>query len=304
MEQNLTKLQQEIKEQYESPQMSAGQVERLKVKMEQAKRENRRTRRKRVGIRLTAAAASIMLMLFVLPNTSQTVALAMQQIPLLGDFIELITVRNYEYADEKYHADINVGELVISKILETEQLEEPVKEELKKTVEEINAEIQKITDELIEHFKETVDAGEGHQETIVKSELLATTEDYFVVKLFCYRASGTGYQWNYYYTIDLSTGQQLTLADLFTEGADYVTPISENIIEQMQAQMAEDSMKVYWLDSSIEDLNFRKISENASFYINAAGNVVICFDEGDIAPMYMGALEFEIDNEAIRDIRK
>ena len=147
MEQNMEKLQQEIKESYKGPQMSDEQLERLKHKIEQAKKENQRARRKAIGTRIAAAAAIVVCMLFVLPNTSKTVALAMQQIPLLGDLVELITVRNYQYEDEQYHADINVGEIVLSEAPEQDAMEAPVKEELKKTTEEINAEIDKFVDE-------------------------------------------------------------------------------------------------------------------------------------------------------------
>ena len=65
----------------------------------------------------------------------------------------------------------------------------------------------------------------------------------------CYRAAGSGAEWDYYYTIDLKTGERLTLSDLFQSGADYITPISENIKEQMQ-QMAEDDGKMYWVDNA------------------------------------------------------
>lgn len=304
MEQNLKKLQQEIKNMYEQPKMSEEQVNRLKQRMETAKKANRRERCKNAGRRALAVAASIAAIVLILPNTSVTVAHAMQQIPLLGELIKLVTVRDYEYEDENYHADMEVGELVIDDIPEVGNMEQSVQEELKKSTEEINAEIQRITEELIEQFEENVEGGEGHLETIVESEILATTEEYFTVKLFCFRAAGSGYQWNYYYTIDLSTGKQLKLEELFVEGADYVTPISENIKAQMKNQMEEDKNKSYWLDSSVEEWNFKQISEDVSFYVNANGNIVICFDEGDVAPMYMGVLEFEIDKEVLKDIRK
>ena len=38
-----------------------------------------------------------------------------------------------------------------------------------------------------------------YQEIIVKSNVLATTQDYFTLKLFCYQGAGSGYQWNYYF---------------------------------------------------------------------------------------------------------
>ena len=80
----------------------------------------------------------------------------------------------------------------------------------------------------------------------VKSEILATTDQYFTLKLTCFQSAGSGAEWNYYYTIDLSTGKRLQLADLFQEGSDYLTTISDNIKQQMKEQMAADENKIYW----------------------------------------------------------
>ena len=96
----------------------------------------------------------------------------------------------------------------------------------------------------------------------------------------------------------------MALKDVFKEDADYITRISENIKEQMKQQMQEDENKVYWLEDEIEELNFTAITEDVSFYLNENGNVVIGFNEGDVAPMYMGAVEFEIPAEVLSDIRK
>ena len=62
-------------------------------------------------------------------------------------------------------------------------------------------------------------------------------------------------------------------------------------------------MNMYWLDDEIEELNFKAIKEDQSFYLDAEGNVVISFNEGDVAPMYMGVVEFTIPNEVISDLR-
>ena len=306
MEQRLKKLQQDIKEKYEIPELSMEQIERLKLKMEQAKRKNRRDRIGRVGMRMAAAAAGVVLVLFVLTNTSKTVAMAMQQIPLLGEFVKIITVRNYEYEDERHYADINVDQLIVSALPELEYVDEQVKVELKKTADAINADIQQVTLELVEQFEQDVQENYGPEEILVESEVIPTTADYFVIKLLCYQSSGSGYQWNYYYTIDLTTGKQISLADLFMEGAEYITPISENIIAQMRQQMAEDPGKIFDIDA--EDGHSADIAgvlrERQSFYVNERGNVVISFDEGEVAAMYMGPLEFEIDSEVIENIRK
>ena len=89
------------------------------------------------------------------------------------------------------------------------------------------------------------------------------------------------------------------------EGADYLTPISENIKEQMRQQMAEDENKMYWVDTDdLPEWNFQSITDETSFYLNEDGNLVICFNEGDVAPMYMGTVEFVIPADVVADIRR
>ena len=97
-----------------------------------------------------------------------------------------------------------------------------VQENLKKTTAEINAEIEKITDQIVSEFEESRKEEEGYQEVVVKHEVISTTDDYFTLKLMCYQAAGSGAEWDYYYTIDLKTGERLTLSDLFQSGADYI----------------------------------------------------------------------------------
>ena len=138
----------------------------------------------------------------------------------------------------------------------------------------------------------------------VKSEILATTDQYFTLKLICFQSAGSGAERNYYYTIDLSTGKRLQLADLFQEGSDYLTTISDNIKQQMKEQMTADENKIYWLDSDMPEWDFTSITDNTSFYLNQNNEVVICFNEGDVAPMSMGCPEFVIPNEVLAGIRK
>ena len=158
-----------------------------------------------------------------------------------------------------------------------------VKDNLERSTAEINAEIQKITDELVADFETHLEDEMGYQDIVVKSEVLTTTQDYFTLKLFCYQGAVSGYQWNYFYTIDLNTGERLQLKDIFKEGTDYITPISENIKEQMQAQMTADYNVHYWLNDEIEECNFKTITDETSFYVNEKDNVVISFNEGGVA---------------------
>lgn len=307
----LSKKLKELKSDYQSIEMSEEQLNQLKIKMKEAKmtgKINKKHRYVRKIITVIAScAAAFLVAIIVLPNTSGKVAYAMERIPVLGQLVKVITFRDYQYASERNNAEIEVPELEISvseMATDDETVSQPVADELQKTTDEINQEIKQITDELIAEFEKNLKNEEGYQDVLVKSEILATTQDYFTLKLICYIGSGSGYEWNYFYTIDLNTGERLVLKDLFTEGADYITPISENIKEQMQSQMDADNNVYYWLNEEIEEWNFKSITDETSFYINEKGNIVIGFNEGDVAPMYMGTVEFEIPAEVVAEIRK
>lgn len=290
----------ELKKEYEKPQMSQEQLEKVKLKMEEANMENKKGNKKVMGKVAVAAAAVVVGGFTLLPNTSATIAHAMEQIPVIGQLVDVVTFRNYENETEKSYADIEVPEVE----LQEEVVDSQKQETLEKTAEEINQEIQRITDELVAEYKTYLENEEGYKEVVVNSEVLATTEDYFSLKLLCYESAASGYQWNYYYTIDLETGERLQLKDIFAEGVDYITVISDDIKKQMAEQMEADENVYYWLNDEMEEMNFKAIKEDAAFYINKDGNVVIGFNEGDVAPMYMGAVEFEIMSEVLKDIRK
>ena len=289
----------EIKENYLNIEMSKEQFERLCVKMEEAKMEERKNDKRRRRSQLSAVAAAFLAAFVILPNTSAEVAMAMEKIPLIGNLVEVVTFRDYEYASNDKNADIQVPELKPGQAGADGQ----VQGNLEQAAGEINAEIQQIADELQAEFEERLES-EGYLDVTVTSEVVTATEEYFTLKLLCYESQASGYQWNYYYTVDLTTGQRMALRELFVEGADYITPISENIKVQMQAQMDADENVCYWLDEEMEEYNFSSITDETSFYVNETGNVVIAFNEGDVAPGYMGAVEFEIPEEVLESIRK
>lgn len=298
------------KKQYEVIKMSEAQIEAMKNRIDEAKKEKRK-RNKGHAIRNIAAAAAAVAVFVALPNTSPTIAYAMSNIPVLGKLVEVVTFRDYQYESERNNADIKVPELVVENTeqpidgeQESGKADGQVQENLKKTTEEINAEIQEITEQIVAEFEENLQYEEGYQDVLVKSEIIATTDDYFTLKLVCYQGAGSGAEWDYFYTIDLTTGNRLALKDLFVEGADYITPISENIKEQMREQMKADEMVYYWVDDEIEEWNFKAITDETSFYLNEQNEIVVAFDEYEVAPGYMGCVEFVIPNEVTAAIRK
>lgn len=294
-----------IKEQYKKAKMTEGQVERMRQRIDDAKKEKESRKRKRFWSRTAVAAAAAAAAIVLLPNLSKDAAYAMSNLPLVGNLIEVITFRDYQYEDERHTADIQVPKLKADQedlASDTEQSSGggQAKENLKKTAEEINAEIQSITDKIVKEFEEGAKDKEGYQDVIVKHETIATGEDYFVLKLICYQGAGSGAEWDYYYTVDLKTGERLALSDLFEQGADYITAISEDIKAQMKEQMQKDENVFYWVEyEDVPEWNFERITDETSFYLNQEGKLVICFNEGDVAPMYMGCVEFVISDQAL-----
>ncbi len=169
---------------------------------------------------------------------------------------------------------------------------------------QISADIRSLTENSINRFENTVlkETGYGSMDHIY--EPVTDTADWFCIAVTAYTFEAEGYQHVRHFVIDKSTGEQLTLRGIFGEETDYVTPISANIIEQMRAQMAEDEFAEYRLDSKDNPSNdFRKISPDQDFYLDENGDLVICFDEGEVAPLYMGVREFTIPREVTGSIR-
>ena len=299
--------------------MSQSQVAQLRRTIREAEQMEQKRHTKTGIIKFAAAAAATVGIFVTLPNLSYPIAHAMEQIPLIGP----LAFRNYAYESDRHMADISVPELHLPEVSLEIPEDSDVQENLARSTEEINAEIQEITDQLIAEFEANMQDQEGYQDVLPAAATIdgddfwknpvtsgyymmdeMSVGNYFTLKLICYQGAGSGYQWNYYYTIDLNTGERLQLKDLFQDGADYITPISENIKEQMQARMDADENVYYWLNDEIEEWNFKAITDETSFYLNEKDNVVIGFNEGDVAPMYMGTVEFEIPAEVVAHIRR
>lgn len=276
------------KEEYENIKVPEEMKEKVEEAVARAKKQKKKTRVVRIWKSAGSMAAVLAVVLF-LPNTSQTAAAAMQQIPILGDFFKVVTVREYQIEEERNQADVKVPEVVPT---ESSDQNEEVGKQAQQTAEEINFDIQKVTDELIEEFKSTMEeyGEEGYQDLIIDSKVLADNDRWFSLDLVLYQGAGSGYERHRHYTIDKQTGKRAVLSDFY--GDDYIETISEEVKEQMKARMAADENVVYWLDSDIPEWNFREIAPDQDFYVNADGQVVICFDEYEVAPGYMGCVEF------------
>lgn len=105
------------------------------------------------------------------------------------------------------------------------------------------------------------------------------------------------------FTLDKRKGCVVELKDLFQDAADYITPISSYILEQMTIEVNNGSGN-YFIPGGIwnEDECFKSISPEQNYYINDQGKLVIVFDEYQVAPGYMGIVEFTIPTNVIDTI--
>ena len=290
----------QLKQEYQETKMSEEQLASYKKAIAGT---SRKTGGRALKFSLGAAAAVFPAFL-ILPNTSPAIAYAMERVPVLGNLVSVVTFRDYQYDSDRHMADVKVPQIVVDETEETENGSQTVKT-AKETAKGINKEIEQISQELIQEFKENVKDQEGYQDIMINSEVITATEEYFTLKLICYQGAGSGAEWDYFYTVNLKTGERMSLSDFFKEGEDYKKAISENIKKQMKEQMTADENVIYWLDNQdIPEWNFETITDDTGFYINENGEIVIAFNEGDVAPMYMGCVEFVIDSEEVAAMRK
>lgn len=105
------------------------------------------------------------------------------------------------------------------------------------------------------------------------------------------------------FLLDKHTGNIIELADLFRDGADYITPISSYILDEMTIRV-KNKEGMYYVPGGIWSDNacFKSISKDQNFYINDSGKLVIVFDEYEVAPGSMGIVEFVIPTSVIDTI--
>lgn len=106
-------------------------------------------------------------------------------------------------------------------------------------------------------------------------------------------------------TVPKSTGEIATLKDIFTDGSDYQTVISEYIREEMERYNKEsEDGEVYWIGKSEFTDGYEGIDDEQDFYLDGQNRIVIVFDEYEVAPGYMGVQKFVIPQSVAGDMRR
>lgn len=232
---------------------------------------------------LRAVAALTVLLILLLPNINANIAHAMHELPLIGSFFKVITIRQYTSDDGFHHEQIKIPE--ISTPGEAGTM--------------INADIKELTDTAIARYKEECESlSDSHFGLIIDYDVVINSADWFTLRIMIFRDAGSGSVMYKYYHIDKQSDQSPTLSMLFRDDFDYISAISQNVSEQMRRFNTTQETPVYWIDKTdIPELNFSRIGAEQNFYFNEEGELVIVFDKYQIAPGYIGCPEFAIPEE-------
>ena len=242
---------------------------------------------------IATIAAAIVLALGLGVNLSPALARTLSELPVVGGIVRVITFREFTYEDERFQADVkvpavqNLQDPTLENDLNTKYLEEG-----KRLYEEFMAEMESI--------KET---GEGHL-SVASGYIVKTDNDRILsVGRYVVKSMGSSSDEIEYDTIDKQNKILITLPSLFRDD-DYITVISEYIKQQMRERMEADEGIIYWLPE-VEQYGsttvFESIDRDQEFYIDENGKLVISFDKYEVAPGYMGIVEFTIPTEVIED---
>lgn len=265
-------------------------LEKLPEKNENISGNSRIYTFRRTSRFVSAAACILFAALFVLPNASVSYAKTMEQVPVIGNLVKVVTIRNYFYEDEKHEMDIRVPEV--------QDEANPA------SVEEINQDVETLTAQLVDQFREELKASgnEGYSSIEVDHETVTNTDCWFTLRLSVHEIAADSNTSFRYYHINKKTGKTVKLEELFQK-EDYIDIFTKEIVRQMQEQMGKDSNKIYWInDSEIGDISY--VTGDHNFYFNEKGDLVIPYDKFEVAPGYMGCPEFTISKKMVKPLLK
>ncbi|MBS5139413.1 MAG: DUF3298 domain-containing protein [Clostridium sp.] len=264
------------KEEYDQIPVPQEARDRIEAGIMRARLEKKRSdcmkNMKRTGV----TAAALVLTFGIAVNASPVVAQAMDGIPVIGSIARVVTIRNYnESTDNGMMADISVP-----------QIDGNVA---------ANAEMDAYAKELIARYEKEVVAQlgqeEGHYALESSYEVVSDNDKYVSIRINTVETMASGAEFVKIFTVDKATGQTVSLKD-YLNSPEKLEAVSQNIKDQMAAQMTEDEGKVYFTEGEVG--GFTGLTGDENFYLNEAGELVIVFGEYEVAPGYMGTVSFTI----------
>lgn len=233
----------------------------------------------------TAVACILFVMLVVLPNVSVTYAHAMENIPIIGELVEIFMIRNYFYSDSRHELDANIPEI-----------NDPHNEQISDL---INKDVSELTGAIIRKFYDDLEISHdaGYGSVYIDYETVTNTERWFTLKLTVSEVQASSNTYFKFYHIDRVNGTYVSFGDLF-DSEDF-DAIEQIIRTQMEAEMAADRSVVYWTEDTELGQSITTLSEEQNFYFDETGNLIIVYNKYEVGPGSMGCPEIVISKDDI-----
>lgn len=278
----------ELRRQYEEIPVPEEARRRMEEGIQMAKQEKGQKNRGLIWLRRAGeTAAAAMAVITVLVNASPAAAQVMEQIPVIGTIAQVVTFRTYEDHSGKGEANVEIPKI----------------EEEGQTL-EANREIEDYADSLIREYEDKIRAGEDQENYALDStyEVVFENDRYVCIRIDTTVVMASGTQFVKVFTVDKETGETVSLLQMLGGDETMLAAVSSNIMDQMREQMAADENVIYYLDSDMPEWDFKGLDGDESYYFDQDGELVVTFDEYEVAPGYMGAVEFVIPKSVTGDL--
>lgn len=231
-----------------------------------------------------SAVAALFACIIGLLNLNPKVAYAMGELPLVGNFFELVTFQTFEYQRDTIYADVKIPKIQMNG-MDVKYFD---------TVERLNREIKQDAQVYIDQIMEEK---KGHKGLDISYDLIENSDRFMTVRLNILQTSASGYNQVRYYHMDKIQNRIVNLKDLFKKDVDYLEVLSNQVKSHMKVEEQKKGESIYLDD-------FKQIEENQSFYLINQDTLVLVFDEYDITPGYYGVYEVSIPLKEIEAILK
>ena len=226
------------------------------------KETNMKENKQKRSYRWLVGVAAALAVFVAIPNVSPAAAAAMEEIPVLGAVVRVITFRDYQYDDGHNTADVQVPELGGSSAADA-----------------VNDQVQAFTDQLIAQFQADCEAtGEGYQGLDITSSVVTDSDTWFTLRIDATKVKASGYDLTRFYHIDKATGEVKVSA---------ASKLAEVAVETAK------TAKLFGIDPKVAVLSFSTKGSGKGGTVALSHDAVIKAQEMDPELAVDGELQFD-----------
>ncbi|MBR5264989.1 MAG: DUF3298 domain-containing protein [Clostridia bacterium] len=227
-------------------------------------------------IRRVLSTAAMFVLCFVLTvNFIPDTAKALMEVPVLDSIVRAVTLGRFEVKNDS--VDVDIQKVQIEGLLD------------EASQNELNKLLADKADHLIAAIENDIKEMGEDAHLGVKSSFIvkADTDDLLAIDVYIENIEGSAAVSHEFYNIDKKSGKLISFDSLVEK--DGIQAIDEFIRAEMERRNAEEEGTF-----EIGENGFTTIGDAPKFYVNESGNIVICFDEYEVAAGSEGSPEFEI----------